>query len=107
MDLLEDLRMPLLKFKFVMIYITHKMLVLYKNCLNYLKDSIFECFFESSITDLYYYFLKFFFHVMMENPRLNKENIIKNIRNLFRLEKETKAINDRILRDIKNHFEYG
>ena len=44
---------------------------------------------------------------MMENPRLNKDNIIKNIRNLFRLEKETKAINDRILRDIKNRFEYG
>ena len=52
MDLLEDLRMPLLKFNFVMIYITHKILVLYKNCLNYLKDSIFECFFVTSITDI-------------------------------------------------------
>ena len=28
------------------------------------------------------------------------------MRNLFRLEKETKAIKDRILRDIKNHFEH-
>ena len=43
----------------------------------------------------------------MKNLRPEEENIIKNIRNLFRLEKETKAINDRILRDIKNHFEYG
>ena len=65
--------------------------------------------------------------MMMENPRLEKEKIlkdarilfrlkkelnytaIKNIRNLFRIEKETKAIEDRILRYFKNHFEnyYG
>ena len=41
--------------------------------------------------------------------RLKKElnySAIKDIRNLFRLEKETKAINDRILRDIKNIFEH-
>ena len=31
---------------------------------------------------------------------------IKDTRNLFRLEKEIKAIKDRILRDIKNLFEY-
>ena len=63
----------------------------------------------------------------MENPRLEKEKIlkdarilfrlkkelnytaIKNIRNLFRLEKETKAIEVRMLRYFKNHFEnyYG
>ena len=30
---------------------------------------------------------------------------IKDIRNLFRLEKETKAIKDRMLSDIKNLFE--
>ena len=54
----------------------------------------------------------------MENPRPEKEKIIKDkrnlfrfkkelnytaikdIRNLFRLEKETKVIKDRILRDI-------
>ena len=44
MDLLEDLKMPLLDFNFVMIYIFYKMFVLIKNNLNYLKDSIFECF---------------------------------------------------------------
>ena len=58
----------------------------------------------------------------MENLRPEKEKIIKDIRNLFRLEKElnytamkdvrnlsrrekqTKAIKDRILRDIKKLF---
>ena len=61
----------------------------------------------------------------MESLSLEEENIIKNIRNLFRLkkelnyttairdirnifrlEKETKAIKDTIVRDIKNLFEY-
>ena len=60
----------------------------------------------------------------MESLTLEEENIIKDIRNLFRLkkesnytaikdirnpfklEKETKAIKDRTLRDIKNFFEY-
>ena len=32
MDLLEDLKMPLLNFNFVMIYIVHKMLVLLVKC---------------------------------------------------------------------------
>ena len=38
--------MSLLNLNFVMIYIIHKMLVLLKNCLNYLKDSILEYFFK-------------------------------------------------------------
>ena len=56
----------------------------------------------------------------MENPRHEEENIIKDIRNLFRLkkelnctavkdivylfriEKENKAIKDKILREIQN-----
>ena len=42
---------------------------------------------------------------MMENPRPEEENTITDIRNFFRLEKETKSIKDRILRDIKNIFE--
>ena len=42
----------------------------------------------------------------MESLSLEEENIIKDIRNLFRQEKETKAIKDRILRDIKNYFEH-
>ena len=31
---------------------------------------------------------------MIENPSPEEENIIKDIKNLFRLEKETKAIKD-------------
>ena len=42
---------------------------------------------------------------MMKNTRPEEENIIRDIRNLFRLKKETKAIRDRILRDIKYLFE--
>ena len=43
---------------------------------------------------------------MMESLSLEEEKIIKDIRNLLRLKKETKAIKDRILRDIKNLFEH-
>ena len=101
------------------------MLVLLKNHLNYLKDSTFECFLKEYNRLL---FLKkeifFSHHIMMESLSLEEENIIKNIRNLFRLkkelnytpikdirnlfklEKETKAIRDTILRNIKNLFEH-
>ena len=44
MYLLEDLRISLLNFNFVMIYIIHKILAFLKNHLNYLKDNILECF---------------------------------------------------------------
>ena len=52
----------------------------------------------------------------MQSLTLEEENIIKDIRNLFilmkdvrklRREKETKAIKDRILRDIENLLELG
>ena len=46
MDLLEDIRMPLLNFDFVMIHIIGKVLAFIKNHLNYLKDNIFRCFFK-------------------------------------------------------------
>ena len=38
--------MPFLNFSVVMIHIIHKMLVLLKNSLSYLKDNIFKCFFK-------------------------------------------------------------
>ena len=41
MDLLKLFKISLLNFNFAMIYIIHKMLVLLKNILNYLKDTIF------------------------------------------------------------------
>ena len=40
MDLLKDLKMSLLNFSFVMIYIIHKMLVLLKNHLNFLRSIV-------------------------------------------------------------------
>ena len=46
MDLLENLTMLLLNFNFVMIHVIHKILVLFKNDLNYLKVIIFECIFK-------------------------------------------------------------
>ena len=48
--------MPLLNFNFVMIYIIHKMLVMFKNHLNYYKDA-----FLRSIID-FYFFLNDIFH---------------------------------------------
>ena len=41
-----DLKISLLNFNFVMIYIIYKMLVLLKNHLNYRIDNIFKCFFK-------------------------------------------------------------
>ena len=60
------------------------MLVLLKNYLNYLKDSIY-------LWNI----------IMMECLSLVEDNM-KDLRNVFRQEKETKAIKDRILRDINN-----
>ena len=48
MDLLEDLRMSLFNFNFVIICKIHKNLVLLKNHLNYLKDNIFKCYFNNT-----------------------------------------------------------
>ena len=42
----------------------------------------------------------------MESLSLEEENIIKDIRNLFRLKRDIKGINDMVLRNIKNLFEY-
>ena len=42
-------------------------------------------------------------HLVRVNKELNY-TAIKNIINLFRQERETKAIKDRIFRDIKNHL---
>ena len=83
-----NLKISLSKFNFAMIYKIHKMLLLLKNHLNYLKDIIFECFFKKY--DILFFFKeKFFFsqHIMMENPRPKEKNIIKDIKNLVRLKK--------------------
>ena len=43
---------------------------------------------------------------MLESLITKEEKIIKDIRNLFTQEEETKSIKDKILRDITNLFEY-
>ena len=37
-----------------------------------------------------------------EKEKTIEENIITNVRNLFKLKRENKAIKDRIIRDIRN-----
>ena len=104
-----------------MIYIIHEMLLSLKNHLSYFKGSIFKCF--SKVYNRL--FLNNFFHnIMLEALRLEEESTIKgvrnrfrlkkelnyteikDVRNIFRLGKETKTISDRILKDIKNLFQY-
>ena len=63
------------------------MLVLLKNHLNYLKESIFKCFFKE-----YHRLLYFFF---------NFSQHIKIIRNLFRLKKE---LNYTEIKDVRIFF---
>ena len=71
MDLLKDLKMLLLNFSFVMIYIIHKILALLKNYLNYLKDNIFECFFKK-YNRLLFFKKNNFFHNMQYNDEKAK-----------------------------------
>ena len=44
---------------------------------------------------------------MMENPRSEEENIIKDVRSLFRLEKLKKETTDTTIKDIRNLFRLG
>ena len=102
-----DLKIPLLNFNFAMIYIIHKILALLKSHLIILNIAFSNAFLKI-IIDFYFFQKKIFFfpfYIMMENPRPEKENTIRDIGNRFRLKKETKAIKDRILRDVKNLFE--
>ena len=109
-----------------MIYIIYKMLVLIKTNLNFLKDSIFECFLkecktlliflEKLILSIKYDKWRFNFWRRKYNYR-NKNSFytkkkelnyttIKDIRNLSRQKEETKPIKNRILRNIKNLFKH-
>ena len=80
-----------------MIYIIHKILVLIKSHLNYLKVNIVEFFFKK------YNRLLFFFK---KKKKEQNDTAIKDIINLFRLKKEVKEIKDIVPRSIKNPFEY-
>ena len=96
--------MPILSYNFAMIYIINKMLVLLKNHLNYIKDSIFECLFEeyNKLSSFFFFKPNFFSqHIMMESLSLEEENIIKDIRSHSRLKKE---LNYTTIKDIRNLF---
>ena len=84
---MEDSKILLLNFNFAMIYIIHKMLVLLKNYLNYLKEN---AFLKSIINRLLFFEKNKFFsqHIIMESLNLKEENLIKVIRNFFRLKKK-------------------
>ena len=70
MNLLKDLKISLLNFSFVRIYIIHKMLVLLKNHLNYLKDNIFKCFFKK-YNRLLFFFKKLFSFAICNHGKSN------------------------------------
>ena len=63
--------MSLLNLNFVMIYIIHKMLLLLKNHVYYLRNSIFECFLRSVI---FFFFKHFSKHEIIGDLRTEKEN---------------------------------
>ena len=58
-----DLRISLLNFNFAMIYIIHRILVWFKNHLNYLKDNIFEFFFKKYNRLLFFKKIIFFHNI--------------------------------------------
>ena len=100
MDLLKN-------FNFVIIHIIRKMLVLLENHLYNLKDNVFK-WFSKKYSRLLFFFKKLFFlkYMIRESLSPEEENIIKDLRNLFRLKKEIKEIKDMVLRNIKNLFTY-
>ena len=58
-----DLRTSLLNFNFVMIQIIRKILVLFKNPMNYDKDNIFEWFFKKYNRLLFFEKANFFHNI--------------------------------------------
>ena len=70
-----------------------------------LKNHLFKCFFKRIW--LLSIFLIIFFTIYNDGKFKSwRKKIIKDIRNLFRLEKKTKAIKDIMPEDIKNDFEH-
>ena len=64
-----------------------------------------KCFLKS-IADFYFFLNNYFFsqYIMMESPSLEKENRIRDVRNLFKLEKVKKETIDTTFKGIKNFF---
>ena len=69
-----------------------------------LKNHLFKCFFKRIWL---LFFLIIFFTIYNDGKFKSwRKKIIKDIRNLFRLEKKTKAIKYIMPEDIKNDFEH-
>ena len=82
--------MSLLNFNFVIIYIIHKILVLLKNYLSYLQDSISDSIFKICFLkeyDILFFLVIISQHIMMESLIIEEENIIKDIRITKRITK--------------------
>ena len=96
--LLADIKIQ--QVSFIMLCATHKVSVL-------LKITRMSKRFLRSIIDFYFFKNLLFFsqHIMMETPRLEEENIIKDVRNQFRLEKLKKETTDTPIRYIRVFFE--
>ena len=104
--------MSLLNFNFVMIFIIHNMLLLLKNCPNYLKVSFFE-YFYSEYNRLVLMLIFFSQHIMMARLSLEEEIIIKDIINFFRInyteyesngDKNKKLSVEEYLNEIRPHL---
>ena len=85
-----DLTISLLNFNSAMIYIIHKILALIRNHLNYLEDNLFF----KKYNRLPFFLKKILFLIIYNDEicKVWRRKIIKDIRNLFRLKKETKGI---------------
>ena len=72
-----NLKVSLLSFNFVMVYIIHKILALLENHVNFLKDNIYNAFLRSIIVLLYNVFRKTVFfsqHIITESLSLEEKN---------------------------------
>ena len=85
MGLLEDLETSLINFRFVMIYIIHKMLVLLHNNLNYHKVNIFECFFKEYGRHLLFFLIIFFLTHNVEKFKSRKRKHNKGIKRYIKV----------------------
>ena len=104
MDLLKDLKAALLNFSFIMIYTIHKVLVLIKNHLNYLKDNIFKYFFKEYNIPLFKKKKNFSYYIIIKSLSLEEENIIKDIRSLYTLKKDKNLDKKKKLRQLKIEY---
>ena len=89
----------MLQFNLIMICIIHKILVFLK------INRILKCSLRH-ITDFHFFKTSYVFsqQIMMKSLCLEKENIIKYVRNIFRFEKTKKETIDTTIKGMRNLF---